>query len=262
MTALHSLLPTFVFICLALVLQVHAAYLGSQNARVKVRDDGLGLTTNAQRFALGLPPLPPRNLGRRGSPIRRDADPPAPSPSSFTGFIAVTSQSGDYYGLLSTERNRGGSQGYTTDDQTIALNIKFTYTPGQTFPFSIRALNTDNFPYLGGTASKTSPNLISGSNSVAYISYIDFSAAGSYISPANSGCVEFMANDLTESSIWLLSNTVINGVPMRELKPQWHNPTWSETPVYLIWDHNKSAFAVSGDPTKVSGSEIVSPVPE
>ncbi|KAJ7184699.1 hypothetical protein C8R46DRAFT_1026567 [Mycena filopes] len=80
--------------------------------------------TNAERMRKGLPPLPPRNLLRRATPVRRD-DPPTPSPTFWFVFHNSLMPASGPFTQLATRSSQIGAVNmalelrYASDDSLI-----------------------------------------------------------------------------------------------------------------------------------------------
>ncbi|KAJ7677060.1 hypothetical protein DFH06DRAFT_1429146 [Mycena polygramma] len=107
--------------------------------------------TNAQRLALGLPPLPPR---RRGTP---HAPRQSSSPTMQTCKILAKNTDGSDYGFVSNTVNIFGEYGDFLLAQLGGLEVSFSYLPDAQTQLNLFVTSSPTgspSPYLGAVFSK------------------------------------------------------------------------------------------------------------
>ncbi|OCH87392.1 hypothetical protein OBBRIDRAFT_159752 [Obba rivulosa] len=223
---MFKLFPGLLVLVAALSLSVHAAPRGS-GPSVKIFADSLG--TNAQRLAVGLPPLPPK---RRATGTRSVSASPSPSPrppTTFTGHLEARSNNGTTVGFV--KNTAGGVDGIVppSDPGTLEVSFSTTATPGAP-PFSILATNPA-FPPPFNVGGNGTAALGSGSPDVVAINHVGFTSPFSPPSIDAGG----------ESSIWSYSTST------KEITAQWINPDGSHPTTFIGWNSTANFLFLSGD---------------
>ncbi|KAH9169448.1 hypothetical protein EDB89DRAFT_1472168 [Lactarius sanguifluus] len=200
-------------VLLATVVPVEAAFLGHHE-------------TNAQRFARGLPPLPPVRRSPTESAMRRQVSPP---PVSTTGRLEVRqADSGAVLGYVANDPSRG----------PVGLNLNTDPNPAYTdldVKFSDSELLSQN------PAFKT-PYYIGGSGKEA-------------LSPQNTNTIKFInVHPGPYAAIWSLETT--SGA----LSATWTNPDGTKVKPTLIYDAGSNVLSFTANPLALYNLQMQIPV--
>ncbi|KAF4610884.1 hypothetical protein D9613_006967 [Agrocybe pediades] len=207
--------------------------------------------TNAQRFARGLPPAPPKFMrdlalrkGRIGTPVLRSRNPltsPLP-PVTLNGKLQIRSQSGTSMGNIRNWSGSGSISGLNFLGPDEDLLVRLSYSPTYTSKLSILTTNPA-FPaplYVGAAISSSS--VVSGfssttSNSMGFTND-DLTSAGA--GPAKSSA----GDAYVESAIWSFDPST------HKLTAQWINADSTTPPTILAYDVRWNALFFVSDITK------------
>ncbi|KAF8343116.1 uncharacterized protein EI90DRAFT_3115604 [Cantharellus anzutake] len=176
--------------------------------------------TNAQRFACGLPPLPPKRLWV--SPTRRD---PVPSSVNYRAAIQVIRQDdGALLGYIS-RTSQGRERHKYVEDVTDALIVGFTLTAGATSATGIDLIteNSDipNYVYLGLVQGSDDTDSVLQSGSYQYVYLANTNPTPANSPPQTVGNSYTQATGVSrtsESAVWSVNVVALSLVPI------WTNP--------------------------------------
>ncbi|KAJ7896498.1 hypothetical protein B0H13DRAFT_1885117 [Mycena leptocephala] len=198
--------------------------------------------TNAQRFAIGLPPLTPRRLGMQVWP--RAVSSPLP-PVTQTCIISVTGIDGTDYGFVKPQWNGFGEYGVQATKEG-ALEILFTYSPDSPNSINLQATNGQSAarPLMGAVSgfASTSNEFSAGSYNYAYVAGTTQTAAGA---PPDSAAANSFTDatgipESSESAVWIYDPVT------QALTAQWINTDGSMPGTHIVWadDSNRTPSAI------------------
>jgi len=194
------------------------------------------LTTNAERFARGLPPLSPkRKASGTESAKRSTISPSLYSPSLYSGSIKVSKTNGDAVGFMSKDLQSGLYTLDTSVDNTLAVTFT-TKASGTSDQIEIRDASNHRIssPYIGGVIP-SGGNLGPGSANYVQIVGVDHTNSGAL--PASS-----IGNGGIESSIWTYDSST------NKIAAQWINYDSSSPTTSIYYDPTAGgSFALTGD---------------
>ncbi|KAH8995124.1 hypothetical protein EDB86DRAFT_3077922 [Lactarius hatsudake] len=209
----------FVFLLLAASVVLFATVVPVEAVLLGKRE------TNAQRFARGLPPLPPGVV--RIAAERRQVSPPPVSPT--TGRLEVRKADG------------GALLGYVANDPTrgpVGLNLNNDPNPAYTdldVTFSGSDLVSKNAAfkkpyYIGGSGKKT-------------------------LSPQNTNTIQFInVHAGPHAAIWSLDTTT------GALNATWTNPDGTQVKPTLIYEDGSNVLSFTANPLALYNIELQIPV--
>ncbi|KAF8343117.1 uncharacterized protein EI90DRAFT_3150097 [Cantharellus anzutake] len=200
--------------------------------------------TNAQRFARGLPPLPPKRLGV--SPTRRD---PVPSSVNYRAAIQVIQQDNSaVLGYISKNSLNQAQYAYD-NDVANALIVDFTLTGGATSATGIDLTteNSDmpNYVYLGLVQGRDDTDSVLQSGSYQYVYIANTNPTPASSPPQTVGNSYTLATGLSrtsESAVWSVDVVALS------LAPVWTNPSGTSATIQLF--AQSTALYAGGDSTQ------------
>ncbi|KAG8942476.1 hypothetical protein FRC04_003644 [Tulasnella sp. 424] len=207
-----------------------------------ISERAIDASTNAERFARGLPPKKPKLIA--GSPVRRDSQPSSLPPVTRAGIIEVHNAANDaLLGYISKNLVNGGAQfGY---DPAIAnaLLVSFQTPAGATGTvptMDITAVNSNpSWPLLGLVQGRddTSSDIAAGSYQYLYLGGISNPGTQPNDPPTLITNSYFIGAPRTaESAVWSF-NTADNTLSL-----QWVN-TDSSKPTMNVWTQSTGLYA-------------------
>ncbi|KAH8989450.1 hypothetical protein EDB92DRAFT_1947404 [Lactarius akahatsu] len=201
-------------VLLATVVPVEAAFLGKRE-------------TNSQRFARGLPPLPPVRRSPTESAMRRQVSPPPVS--STTGRLEVRQADG------------GAVLGYVANDPSrgpVGLNLNTDLNPAYT-DLDVTFSGSD---LLSQDPAFETPYYIGGLGKNA-------------LSPQNTNTIKFInVHAGPYAAIWSLDTT--SGA----LNATWTNPDGTEVKPTLIYDAGSNVLSFTANPLALYNLQLQIPV--
>jgi hypothetical protein len=211
-----------------------------------ITDRAIDVSTNAERFARGLPPKKPKLVA--GSPVRR-TQPSSVPPVSYRGYIQIKDKNSNVLGYISKNLGNSGAQFVSDPSIANALIVDFQLpagaTSGSTLDFTIENSNP-SWPLLGMVQGRddTDSNISTGSYQYLYVGGISTPGTDPNATPQSISNSYFIGAPRTaESAVWSIDLT--SGA----ITAQWVNTDGSKPPIQtwtqstgLYFGGNSNAF--------------------
>ncbi|KAJ7807348.1 hypothetical protein B0H14DRAFT_3764722 [Mycena olivaceomarginata] len=198
--------------------------------------------TNAQRFALGLPPLPPHRRDPNAAPGA--ATSPLP-PLVIRCNIMGTAQDGTVLGFISPFWEGGMGQYGTFQPLPLgALEVSFPFSPDSPGRINLKAKNSPDptYPFFGGVVGVQSSNSNIGRESSNYIALAGTVETPPGATPDANFDNSYVHGQAVESAIWSYD-------PLTQiLAPDWINTNGGEPQPDIIWGAGYPFLMLVGDP--------------
>lgn len=192
-------------------------------------------TTNAERFARGLPPLSPKSRRRHHAHLAATRVRSAPRSETSPGIpvlascnILVSSTDGTPLGYVSPSWNDYGEYGALQATQTGALVVSFSYPVNSPYQLTLVAMNSPsaNYPNFGAvagySADQNEPKFGPGEYNYAYIAGTLDTPVGAVPQKGSNSYTSATGLDaMTESAIWTYDSAT------GAITAQWINPDGS-----------------------------------